>query len=242
MTTQQLAGSMDPELVRMIDNGHYFGPTGALAYAREEVLPLAKQELWNDRYDYAMQYINVLYSAASFASKQRSVGKKIYALHLLLSAWSWAKDVRSTAKYDTIDSGQWHILMSVYARVLQVMKKLRLLRVMSKVRRELDNEIETDYIGIHRRAIGADENSLEKRMDLMAAGLLCELESDGLYSFGSGERIKAGVRRYVEENKGSTDRDTAQMVARLARALGDKATAHAVASRAGNRDQVAKAR
>lgn len=237
MEKEKLSGSMDPDIVRLIDKAEYFGPFGAIELFKDEYLQFARIDIEKRRMELPMQYINVLYSAASWSSKQRGVFSKIRAVWFLRKTAVWADKVYALARYDDLTPGQCHILMSVYVRVMQALARLHLL---SKSRRaDLIARIErmNAYIGNKSMdARGGYQTSV-----LGAWSLLCELEEQGLYELKAADGMRAKIREYVDENREKTDRDTAQLVARFARALGDIETARYVAGRAGNRDQLDKA-
>jgi hypothetical protein len=249
---------VEEKIVKLIDDGKYLGSKGAISLARK-ALKAEKNSSSTKKISVMMDYINVLYSAmAAFA--KGAVVKKVYALYLAVLVSYWAHKVEThrselALKY-IIGAGGCHVLMSVWARDLQILKFLRVLPLSPALKRNLSVRMVNAYNLIgelaneesrHYESKNNADISPASRLQLLGASLLYELGNEGLYTYyipGSSEKIRHRIEWYCEvwQNLGLRERSEVQLVCRLWRAIGRHERAEDIARRYGTKDQFNKAK
>lgn len=250
--------AMDTRLVQLIDDGKYFGSNGAIALSKKILEERNPYEATETKIGDIMIHLNVLYSAMAWCVKG-NVFMKIRALHLAYMCNYFATLVLNQSSKvgdlgKVLGAGGCHVLMSVWARGLQILKKLRLLDKMPDVQSDLYNKMIASYNMIAVRAqeesrshIPADRLDLSpaERLHLLGAGLLFELSKEGLYRFPSeheASQIRDQIWRYcIWHDPKIKDRSMIQLICRLYRSIGHPELAEGLARRGGTNDQLQKA-
>ncbi len=248
---------MDARLVSLIDAGIFFGSDGALALSKRRLATHDPYVETSSKLKPILQHINVLYSAtASCASGSKYQKMRIPFLAYMMNHWAdlvW-KHANLTGRYvQQLGPGDYHVLMSVWMRTLQIWKKLRLDEYAPKTKATLYEKMIAAYnkIGhmadIERRlhpVSGEFDLGPAARLHLLGAGNLFELSREGLYTHPEDKdsyQIRNYIWRYCEHHKASNDRDMSQLVCRLFRAIGHHPQAAEIATRVGSVDQAHKA-
>lgn len=256
------ASDLDPKVVRLMEDGHYFGRDGALAVFEKLHLHDVREQLEFGRADYALAYLNVIYSAMTNAATSESFSRKARVVFLAMKANSLANQIRHHVRLADITSSYLHVIMSVAARSLQILKKLRLNGFLKGVYTSCEVDMMSAFLVIKGRA--EEEMFKEKTkaialnrlwdftqrvhvflgphalMSLMGEGLLHELDREGLYQLKNSLEVRGRIWVYCMEYEYNTDRQRAQTVARLFRSIGEHQKAKEVALRAGIGDQEQK--
>ena len=254
--TNSVYASLAPSasLSEKIDAGDYFGLDGAIAMSRTELDSNEPLLLTETKLHFIMKHVNVLYSALT-AQAKGNMFQKMRILSLLLQVNYWANLVWQFALYrNDLDAGEYHVLMSVWARTLQVLHRLHLSKILTKKRESLHTKM-MDASEMIRMKADAESKSYypssngdispASRTHLLALSLLYELNQEGLHDFKESTEVwalKQNIWCYAVHHSLSNDREMAQLVCRLFRAIGHQKEAEEIALRVGNIDQANKAK
>lgn len=245
------SGGLDLQIVRLIDAGQHFGRNGSVATFKRKYIEYVLDDLEVGDHTYIMQYINVLYSAMTSAAKG-SLLQKIRVPAFARACIIWADEVMSIdGILLDLDAGGVHVLMSVYVRRLQLLYKMRCANVQKNMHAHCCEKISETFVAIQKKAEKEKHQPHEdgvrsgigpnKRLLLMAEGLLYNLHQDGMWDLPDHAEIKNRIMlaaSYLASNGES--RDDMQAAARLYRYVGESEQALEVARRAGNTDQMHK--
>ncbi len=251
---------MEKTLVDKIDNAEYSGANGAVHTARKVLRQgLYKYADTETKVISMLEYINVLYSAMTFFAKRSGLFAKLKALWyaVLMTKWTMKIDTITSSKdcAKSIGAGGFHVMMMVWMRDMQILHKMKILKVFNSLRPMLYQRMIHSYnqIGFlaslearHYERSDSMDLSPAERLHLLAAANLHELYQDGLYQYPSVEHAKEIVFQVVtfcsmRQNIGIRGRDEAQLIARLWRAIGHNDLAEDVVRRYGTLDQLQKA-
>ncbi len=237
-----------------IDAGRYFGSDGAIAMSTAELDSHRPLLLTETKLHFIMKHVKVLYSALT-AQAKGNMFQKMRILSLLLQLNYWANLVWQFASYrHNLDAGEYHVLMSVWARTLQVLHRLHLSNILTKKRALLHVKMMDAFKMIRMKADAESKNyslsnngdiSPASRTHLLALSLLYELNQDGLYDFKESTEVctlKENLWWFAVNFSSSNDREMAQLVCQLFRAIGHPKEAEEIALRVGNLDQSNKSK
>jgi hypothetical protein len=247
---------MEKETVASIDAGHYTGRNGAVASSARNLMGILSTSA-DDKADVVaiMGHINVLYSAMSFHSKGGVVSKAYGFLCAMRMAY-WLLKVEGYPFLKAyLDAGGWHVIMSAWARLMQIARMLRVIDLVPSLRHTMYKRMISSYnrIGeiasIQARTYDATDSedlSPARRLHLLGATLLYELSLEGLYKYPfqtQVEDLRHRVMRFcrAREHIGFKGREEVQLVCRLLRAIGRHEEATKIAERHGTTDQLVKA-
>lgn len=248
MKNDSSACTMDNKLVSLIDQGKHFGTSGAITYFKQKYFTDMHGNMAVGDFRLVMMYLNVLYSAMAYASKG-NVCMKLRIFWLLLVIGCTVKFVQPVSIRMKFQSGEHHILLSIAARQLQILKKFRLINICTKMRERILEDFWVSFLLIRELANEESANGTQSSITdlgpsnlsfLMAEGLCYELFTDGILHLPDALRIKDRIWMFAAHHELTKDRDLAQVVARLFRAIRHNDEASNVASRVQNLDQLAK--
>lgn len=250
--------AMNQKLVQLIDEDKYFGPDGAITYSKFLLEACKPYESTETKIDDIMIHLNVLYSAMTWCANG-NVFMKIRALYLAYMCDYFAtlvldqsSKVHNLAKI--LGAGGCHVLMSVWVRALQILKKLQLHDQAPSLRSRLYDKMITSYNMIAVIANEEPEYYVPKhmydfgpasRLQLLGIGLLFELSTEDLYRFpqvNEESMTREHIWRYCTwHDPRINDRAMIQLVCRLYRSIGHHKLAEGLERRGGTNDQLEKA-
>jgi len=244
---KKVSSAMNEELKQLIDSGKHFGQAGSIDFFQTYFLWEAEKNLKCGGTAIMMQYINVLYSGMTSAAVGGIFGK----IHAIFIAWRANIRVGDMQRavpglYKKLDAGECHVLMSLAMRSLQILQRMHI----SLFRSGLKHDLEMAYTAINEKewlelsSKGLAQSEIELcyagRLRLLAEGLLLEIHRGKIFMISNPDDVERRIKLFADHNRGSTDREISQLVARLYRTIGRIDEAHEVACRAGNVDQMNK--
>ena len=250
---------MDDKLIRHIDDARYGGPQGAIAQSNKMyTIKLKTTDSDNKKVLIMMEHINVLYSAMT-ANALGGVTNKMYALYLAVRVTSLAKKVESFKSslnlQAIIGAGGCHVLMSVWARDMQILRRIKVFEVMPGLKKKLYDRMMESYnmiavIASAESRVYESKDSADvspaNRMHLLGATLLYELSLEGLYTYpkpGQAQELCHHVNWFCTARRtvGFAGRDEVQLVGRLWRGIGNHEMSAEISRKFGTIDQQNKA-
>jgi hypothetical protein len=250
---------MEKSLVEKIDGAAYHGRDGAVATSRRTLKSrLVSESNPYTKAVYMLEHVNVLYSAMTSSANSVGVLAKIRALWYAFLATKTVIAIEQIRQIEwfiqQFGPGGYHVIMSVWARDMQIARRLRLLRLFPSIYQMLYAKMITAYNMIGRIAatqkVGYEKNDSAdltpaERTHLLGATLLYELSKEGLYTYPTAQAADELCRKVewfclVRHRVGFTGREEVQLVCRLLRAIGKAELSADIARRHGTADQLAK--
>ena len=210
----------------------YFGRHGAIATSRATLHREQPLVLTETKLCFIIEHIEVLSSAITFAT-EGSIIQRMHVPHLLVQVNHWANLVWQFSTYRrNLNTKGHYVLMSVWARTLQVFGRLGLVGVLTKKSASLHTKLMDSFKIIKTTADTESctykssyngDISPATRLHLLGMSILYQLNKHGLHDYEKStdvSYVKEVLWWYARCHSFSTDPEMVQFACQLFRAIG----------------------